>query len=71
MRRPPKSVFVSIFIVITLIGMSLSMITNSQNKDLSLKSNIDGRRLYEYLLFTNDFNDYAEIKELIISFVDK
>ena len=42
----------------------------SQNKDLSLKSNIDGRRLYEYLLFTNDFNDYAEIKELIISFVD-
>ena len=43
----------------------------SQNKDLSLKSNIDGRRLYEYLLFTNDFNDYAEIKELIISFVDK
>ncbi len=29
----------------------------SQNKDLSLKSNIDGRRLYEYLLFTNDFND--------------
>jgi|TARA_B100000085_G_scaffold145038_1_gene131922 hypothetical protein len=43
----------------------------SQNKDLSLKSKIDGRRLYEYLLFTNDFNDYAEIKELIISFVDK
>jgi len=43
----------------------------SQNKDLSLKSNIDGRRLYEYLLFTNDFNDYTEIKELIISFVDK
>ena len=43
----------------------------SQNKDLSLKSNIDGRRLYEYLLFTNDFNVYAEIKELIISFVDK
>ena len=34
MRRPPKSVFVSIFIVITLIGMSLSMITNSQNNDL-------------------------------------
>tara|TARA_B100001063_G_C16667970_1_gene504695 strand:+ start:151 stop:1059 length:909 start_codon:yes stop_codon:yes gene_type:complete len=43
----------------------------SQNKDLSLKSNLDGKRLYEYLLFTNDFNDYAEIKELIISFVDK
>ena len=42
----------------------------SQNKDLSLKSNIDGRRLYEYLLFTNDFNNYDEIKELIISFVD-
>ena len=34
MRRPPKSVYVSIFIVITLIGMSLSMITNSQNNDL-------------------------------------
>jgi len=34
MRKPPKLVFVSIFIVITLIGMSLSMITNSQNKDL-------------------------------------
>ena len=34
MTRPRKSVFVSIFIVITLIGMSLSMITNSQNKDL-------------------------------------
>jgi len=43
----------------------------SQNKDLSLKSKIDGRRLYGYILFTNDFNDYAEIKELIISFVDK
>jgi len=27
--------------------------------------------LYEYLLFTNDYNDYSEIKELIISFVDK
>ena len=43
----------------------------SQNKDLSLKSNLDGKRLYEYLLFTNDYNDYSEIKELIISFVDK
>ena len=43
----------------------------SQNKDLSLKSNLDGKRLYDYLLFTNDYNDYSEIKELIISFVDK
>ncbi len=43
----------------------------SQNKDLSLKSNLDGKRLYEYLLFTNDYNDFSEIKELIISFIDK
>ena len=34
MRRPPKSAFVPIFIVITLIGMSLSAIPNNQSKEL-------------------------------------
>ena len=34
MSRPPKSVFVSIFIVITLLGMSLSTIPNNENKEL-------------------------------------
>ena len=34
MSRPPKSVFVSIFIVITLLGMSLSAIPNNENKEL-------------------------------------
>ena len=34
MRTPPKSVFVSIFIVITLVGMSLSAIPNNQSKEI-------------------------------------
>ena len=34
MRRPCKSVFVSIFIVIILIGMSLSAMPNNQSKEI-------------------------------------
>ena len=34
MSRPSKSVFVSTFIVITLLGMSLSAMTNNENKEL-------------------------------------
>ncbi|MAD72950.1 MAG: hypothetical protein CL973_04075, partial [Euryarchaeota archaeon] len=34
MSRPPKSVSVSIFIVITLLGMSLSAIPNNENNEL-------------------------------------
>mgnify|MGYP001220756631 FL=1 len=39
------------------------------NNDLSLKSKFNGKRLYEYLLFSNDYNEFSEIKELIYSFV--
>ena len=39
------------------------------NNDLSLKTNFNGKRLYEYLLFSNDYNEFSEIKELINSFV--
>tara|TARA_Y100000992_G_C21274531_1_gene499091 strand:+ start:1896 stop:5234 length:3339 start_codon:yes stop_codon:yes gene_type:complete len=34
MRNPSKSVFVSVFIVITLVGMSLSAISNNQNQEI-------------------------------------
>ena len=39
------------------------------NNDLSLKTNFNGKRLYEYLLFSKDYNEFSEIKELINSFV--
>ena len=43
----------------------------SQNKNLSLKSEYNGKRLYEYLLFSNEYNDYSEIDKLISSFIIK
>jgi hypothetical protein len=43
----------------------------SQNKNLSLKSEYNGKRLYEYLLFSNEYNDYSEIDKLISSYIIK
>ena len=43
----------------------------SQNKNLSLKSEYNGKRLYEYLLFSNEYKDYSEIDKLISSFIIK
>ena len=43
----------------------------SQNKNLSLKSEYNGKRLYEYLLFSNEYNDYSETDKLISSFIIK
>jgi hypothetical protein len=44
---------------------------DSQNKNLSLKSEYNGKRLYEYLLFSNEYKDYSEIDKLISSFIIK
>jgi len=36
MSMPSKSMFISIFIVITLLGMSLSAMPNNENKELEM-----------------------------------
>ena len=51
--------------------VSLQQLNESMNdiKLKSLKTNFNGKRLYEYLLFSKDYNEFSEIKELINSFV--
>ena len=47
MRRPLKSIFVSIFIVITLVGMSLSAIPHNQNKEIQLRNGLPKTQIKE------------------------
>lgn len=43
----------------------------TKKESLTLNSSVDGKRLYEYLLFSNVYDEKEKHKELIESFILK